>query len=92
MAGGAARLGPAQLTTLEVVCGVARVGNSFLDGRCRACDIVGTSLSGVWRVSRRLIIVIVVVVDRVGVNGRVGAVLRERGRLWWTPTADGCDS
>jgi hypothetical protein len=90
--GGAARLRPTQLTTLEVVCGMARVGNDFLDGRCGACDIVGTSLSGVWRVSRSLIIVIVVVVDRVGVNDGVGAVLRERGRLWWILTTDGCDS
>jgi hypothetical protein len=45
--GGAARLGPARLTTLEVVCGAVHVGNGFLGERCGARDIIGTSLSGV---------------------------------------------
>jgi hypothetical protein len=34
-------------------------------------------------------IAVVVVVGRVGVNGRVGAVQLECGRLWWTPVAGG---
>jgi hypothetical protein len=77
---------------LEVVCSAARVGNSFLGGRCGARDIVGISLGVVWRLSRSLMIAVVVVVGRVGVDGELGAVLREHGRLGWMLAAGGCGS
>jgi hypothetical protein len=80
---------PARLTTLEVVCGATRVGSGFIGGRHGACDIVGTSLNRVWHLPRSLLIAVVVVVGRVGVNGGVGAVLWKLDMLWWTPAAGG---
>jgi hypothetical protein len=77
------------LTTLEVVCGAARVGGGFLGRRHGVRGIIGTSLDGVWRLSRSLLIAVVVVVGQVDVNGGVGTVLRKLGRLWWTSVADG---
>jgi hypothetical protein len=86
---GVARPGPVRLTSLEVVCGAARVGSGFLDRRHGVRGIIGTSLGGVWRLSRSLLITVVVVVGLVDLNGGVGTVLRKLGRLWWTSVADG---
>jgi hypothetical protein len=79
----AARPGLVRSTTLEVVHSAARSGSGFHDGGRTACGTVGISPSGVWCVSRSLLIAVVVVVGRGGCWWQTCSGLREHGRPWW---------